>query len=234
MPVNEATPNQFPFQILITVDGASQCQGILISPEWVLTTANGLRNKSAVEMLFGGHSKANLGNPFDTGASPYQVKMSSTDLLIHENYNPSSFANDVGLIRLPNPLSLNAGIQPLTRLNRAENLTGQAVKSVGWGVYLEGYVKTTDIPQVVEAFIADMQVAINLFGQQYNHPGQIAVDIQGATIRTSTLITSDPNGWQLVGLSSFGAISIGGGPEVYSSIAYFAEWIRQNSGVVFN
>ena len=227
MPVIAATPNQFPFQVLITVNNAEQFQGILISPEWVLTTANGLCNKSAVEMIFGGHSKANLLNSYDTG----EVKMSSTNLLIHENYNSSSLANDVGLIRLPNPLSLNAGIQPLTRLNRAENLTGQAVKSVGWGLYLEsGVLKTTDIPQVVEASIVDMQVAINAFGQQFNHPGQIAVDTQGGTTRTPTLITSDG---QLVGLGSFGAGSIGGGPEVYSSIAYFAGWIEQNSGVYF-
>lgn len=234
MSVNEASHNQFPFLVGIRTDivGARESSGILISPEWVLTSGLNLDGASAAEMLFGGHSNYNWGN---TEAEPYQVIMSSSNLIRHEDYSKSSCANDVGLIRLSNPPSLNAGIQPLTRLNRAENLTGQAVKSVGWGMYVKNdVVKGTDIPQVVEASIVDMQVAIKTFGQQFNHPGQIAVDLKGATIRTPTLIISDPTGWQLVGLASFGPNAIGSGPEVYSRIAYFEDWIHQNIGFQFD
>lgn len=222
----EAAPNQFPFLVGIIADGMSICDGILIAPEWVLTSAAKVIGNSSLQLSFGAHST----NEWDK-----VPQMKSTEVYLHDQYAPSSFANNLALIRLPNPVSLDAKVQPLNRLNRTENLIGQAAKSIGWGIPIVDNLSNvvTPRPQIVDASIVETQVAITHFGQQYNHPGQIAVDISKATIHTSTLITKGLNGWELVGLFNFGAIVIGG-PEVYSRVAYFEDWIWRWSDVRFD
>lgn len=225
MSVVEATPNQFPFLVGILADGVSASDGILISPEWVLTNARLLDGNSFVEISLGAHFR------YEWDEVP-QVK--SRDMLMHRNYSPSSLANNLGLIRLPNPVAVDAKVQPLTRLNRAENLIGQAAKSVGWGVTISNAPNSLSRPpEIVDASIVETQVASSYFGEEYNHPGQIAVDIGEAPISTSILITQGLNGWELVGLFNFGPTDIGG-PGVYSRITYFEEWIRNCCGVNFD
>ena len=226
MSVVEATPNQFPFLVGILADGVSASDGILISPEWVLTSAAKVTGNSSVQLSFGAHFK-------DEWDKVSQMK--STEFYLHDQYAPSSFANNLALIRLPNPVSLDAKVQPITRLSRTENFIGQAAKSVGWGIPIVNNLSNvvTLTPQIVDASIVETRVAIAHFGQQYNHPGQIAVDISKATIHTSTLITQGLNGWELVGLFNFGAIAIGG-PEVYSRVAYFEDWIWRGTAVGFD
>jgi len=227
MAITEATPHQFPFLASITMRG-SVSVGILISPEWVLTTADIVWGDSA-ELIFGAHVIDTFNTPEST---PYLQEVTVREFHVHENHAEGSFANNLSLIRLPEPLALNAGIQPLTRLNRAENLVGQQAISVGRGRYSDRN-GLTPAPQIVDVSVIDAQAIADYFGAEYAYPSQLAVDIEGAPIHTAVLLTSDPEGFALAGLFSFGAIAPDG-PDVYSHIACFEDWIRSISGVTFD
>jgi secreted trypsin-like serine protease len=224
MSITEASPNQFPF--LVDIDLVMfRTAGILISPEWVLTDASTLSlinstYNPVAKLLFGSHYREQA-----------QQHLKSYEFILHEDWNPTTFANNLALIHLPTPVALTAEIQPINCLNWAENLTGQEVESIGWGGYEDNGVRSTFTPQVVNASIVDIQVAIDAYSQQYDPLSLIAVDIKGVTTSTPVLISNGPNGRELVGLRNFGANSIGSGPEVYSRIAYFVDWINQHSGV---
>lgn len=53
-------------------------------------------------------------------------------LIVHENYDDPLFANDIGLIRLKNPIEFNEKIQPI-KLATEELTEDTTLQLSGWG-----------------------------------------------------------------------------------------------------
>ena len=81
----------------ITINGNSFCGGTLISADYVLTAAHCADAATSFSILLGAHDR--------TVAEPSQVTVRSTSYTVHPGWNSATLANDLALIRLPNPVT---------------------------------------------------------------------------------------------------------------------------------
>ncbi|CAH1995187.1 unnamed protein product [Acanthoscelides obtectus] len=96
---NEAAPHSLPYQAAILgMDGKFLCGGSLISPRSILTAAHCLdRAGTSVQVVLGAH---NISNPGEEG----QLKITSTQFVIHKDWNAKKALNDIALVILPKPI----------------------------------------------------------------------------------------------------------------------------------
>jgi hypothetical protein len=225
MAIIEAAPNEFPFLVDITT-GESMAQGILIAPDWVLASADLLDGALKLTLAFGAHTNSNF---LLIEGDPPPQKTIEHEFVVHQDWNRSTFANNIALIRLSKPPMLNAGVQPISTLSAGGNTVGQAVSCVGRGLSITSS-RMTPTPQVVDGTVVDASVAEACFGAGYVLTNQVVVDIHGADMSTAALITRGAAGAELLGFLNYGANAVGG-PMVYHNLADYADWINMNSGV---
>lgn len=107
----DAYRGQFPYYTFLklnTTDGDAICGGALISNEWILTAAHCLYDTLNGEIHLGSLRAADL-----TEEGRIIMKFNMEHRYIHPNYFQSIVWNDIGLIRLPNPVEFSDIIKPV-------------------------------------------------------------------------------------------------------------------------
>jgi secreted trypsin-like serine protease len=221
----EAAPHSLPFMVGLTFDGSSFCSGTIISNEWVLTAAHCLAGHSSVMVVAGGHN-LNLNEPT-------QVRQTSTNLTLHEAYNPSTLQNDVGVIRLSTLLTFNANVQPVNLDDTGTTPVGQTATLAGWGrdsdaaSTVSPVLRVVNVPTLSNAACAGAYGSIVTAGvgctSGTGGKGLCAGDSGGAVLAGSLLI----------GVPAFNASAgcAAGYPSGYARVSSFRAWIQSNTGV---
>lgn len=60
--------------------------------------------------------------------------MMSTDYVFHEDWDDSTFINDVALVRLPENVTFNEYILPVQLANGTDKYEGDEATIIGWGM----------------------------------------------------------------------------------------------------
>lgn len=107
------------------------CGGSLIAPDVVLTAAhcvNGGRFETAVRVFAGCNA---VRGPRDCDEERAVVQM-----VLHPDWNDTTLANDVALLRLDSPLPLSGRINTVCLPSSAEDQPGEGevVDTAGWGL----------------------------------------------------------------------------------------------------
>nr|ABC88743.1 putative serine proteinase [Tenebrio molitor] len=112
---------QFPWQAALYIGSYFVCSGSIISEEWILTAAQCIDGVGTVTVLAG---------IVDLNGSGAVVQ--SSDLILHKDYDPDYFLNDIGLVQLRTPLTFTRYLAPIAL---ADNLLedGLDVTISGWG-----------------------------------------------------------------------------------------------------
>ncbi|XP_041779186.1 brachyurin-like [Anopheles merus] len=226
-----ASLGQFPYQVFLVGDGRLACGGSLISAEWVLTAAHCQVGISQFTVR-AGSIQNNSGGTVRT----------SNLIIIHPNYNPSNLNNDIGLIRLNEPMPLGGNIQVValpeanlseTFLNREATVSGFGRTSDASGaispnlnfVHLNIISNIQCMGTYGSATIIDSTVCA--VGRDAPNQGTCNGDSGGP-------LTVNENGQSVqIGVVSFVAAAGCelGFPSGYVRTTHFRNWIREQSGI---
>ncbi|XP_044267832.1 brachyurin-like [Tribolium madens] len=125
---DDALAGQFPFAAAIYVrtnDGTYFCGGTLISDEWILTAGQCVHEAVSFTIQLGSSTLA--------GNDPNRVKVSTSESVIHPNFDPISLQNDIGLIKLRLPVEYNDYVRQIRFLPTFRLQDGASTIAIGWG-----------------------------------------------------------------------------------------------------
>ena len=95
----DAELGQFPWLGIFEIGGGGLCTSALIRPDWVMTAAHCIREGVTNTVTFGAIDRSNPG--------PQAVSISSSETYVHPEYRPNLVNNDIALMKLPEPVTLN-------------------------------------------------------------------------------------------------------------------------------
>ncbi|KAH0819926.1 hypothetical protein GEV33_002865 [Tenebrio molitor] len=225
----EATPHSIPYQTFLEVYSDSEgwyCGGSLISENYVLTAGHCGEDAVEAHVTLGAHK------PLQTEDT--QVQSVSKDIKIHEDYDGDQVINDVGLIKLPESVTLNDAIKPVTLPSKADadnDFAGETARVSGWGL-TDGF--DTDLSEVLN--YVDVEVISN--EKCEDTFGSLVPSILCTSGDAYTGSCSGDSGGPLIkddvqiGVVSFGIIyCLPGYPSGFSRVTSFLDWIATNSDV---
>ncbi|KAK8740104.1 hypothetical protein OTU49_003035 [Cherax quadricarinatus] len=230
----DADVNEWPWQAGIRQmsNGELFCGAVLIDTQWLVTAAHCLVpfNIEDIFISLGNHELA-LGN-----TTPYTRLLSIAEKIVHENYNPFTVDNDIGLIRLSGPIQYNEGVRPicLPCQYASYNLSGEHGTVTGWGTLsnngeqsavlqkVELPILTTDECQVYMGnTVTDNMICTYL-------PGQDACKGDSG----GPLSWSMGDHYYLLGVVSFGVgCASEQYPGVYTKVTNYLQWIKNKTAI---
>ncbi|KAJ8957062.1 hypothetical protein NQ318_007274 [Aromia moschata] len=237
---DEATPHEFPFMVGLLINGNAFCGGTLISENYVLTAAHCGVVISRVTVILGAH---NVSAEEDT-----QNRIAGASVLVHEEYNSTSFQNDVALIKLSEPATLNENIQLAklpARADADEKYVDDTTTGIGWGLFEDVFQPTINDISSTLRYVNVSVLLLSDCGEYYNDYVNNMLFVTENNVCTSGYknrgtCNGDSGGPLIHDGTQIGIVSIGTqlcevcSPSIYTNVGRYLDWIEDNSDVVIS
>ncbi|XP_076144183.1 serine protease [Alosa pseudoharengus] len=220
----EAVPHSWPWQVsLQDWSGFHFCGGSLINENWVVTAAH-CSVRTSHRVIVGEHNKGAAGEDIQT--------MKVQKVFTHPQWNANTINNDIALIKLASPVSMNAHVSPVCLAETSDNFApGMTCVTSGWGLLRSSAMFTPNELQ---------QAALPLLSsdQCKQHWGSNISDVMicaGASGVSSCmgdsggpLVCQKNDVWTLVGIVSWGSSTCSTStPAVYARVTMLRSWVDQ-------
>ncbi|KAL3477288.1 trypsin-like cysteine/serine peptidase domain-containing protein [Aspergillus californicus] len=223
---DDASITDYPYQIALLQNGQLICGGSIISTQYVVTAGHCTSGASASSLSIraGSTYSASGGTVIDVSS-----------IAVHPDYNAQTVDGDISILTLAEELTFGPGIAAVDLpTSSALPAEGTIATATGWGALQEGGDVSSSL-QFVDVPIVNKQ--------------QCASDYQGfGELTASMLCAGAPEGGKdacqgdsggplvsdgvLIGITSWGnGCAREGYPGVYSSPAYFRDFISSVTGI---
>ncbi|UXI15331.1 Carboxypeptidase A2 precursor [Sarcoptes scabiei] len=125
---------EWPWQVLIKEKSwlgfftKSKCGGVLIDYKWILTAAHCQPSlMSSLIVMLGQHDL------FGVSRQLRPVVKTVRRMIIHRDFDPDTFDNDIALLELDSPFEMQPHIVPICLPNESDDYRGQFAFVAGWG-----------------------------------------------------------------------------------------------------
>nr|XP_061805640.1 serine protease 27-like [Nerophis lumbriciformis] len=226
-----AIEGDWPWMVSLHRRGSHFCGASLINNQWLLTAAHCFGSSN-------GPVTAYLGRLTQSGPNPNEVSRNVDMTILHPNYNPSTFDNDVALLRLASPVTFNNFIRPVCLADTASTFfTGTDSWVTGWGRITEGGALPNDLMEVEVPVIGNRQCNCD-----YNPSSQITENMICAGLRNGgkdacqgdsggPMVSRQGTVWVQSGVVSFGeGCARPERPGVYARVSQYQAWISNELG----
>jgi len=230
----EAKPHSIPWQGFIEAESLLEgwyCGASLISENHVLTAAHCLQDEFG---LVADIAKVTLGahKVLEQEDTQVIIEVEGEGVIPNPDYDSSSFVNDLGILTLPQAVTLNENIAAVPLPTSADNdYAGSPATISGWGI-TEGHSQSlSQVLNVLETEIIANDECNQQLGGDYVKSNNICTS--GAK---STGTCSGDSGGPLtvegvqVGIVSFGIVNCPAGyPSAYTRVTEYLDWIKENT-----
>ncbi|XP_004608403.2 trypsin [Sorex araneus] len=209
--------NSVPYQVSLN-SGYHFCGGSLINSQWVVSAAHCY--KSRIQVRLGEHNIE-----VTEGGEQF---INSAKVIRHPRYNGNTIDNDIMLIKLSNPATINARVATVSLPSSCASAGTQCLIS-GWGNTLSSGTNYPEVLQCLTAPILSDSTCRNAY------PGQITSNMMclGFLEGGKDSCQGDSGGpvvcnGQLQGIVSWGyGCALKGKPGVYTKVCNYVSWIQQ-------
>ncbi|XP_025829098.1 serine proteinase stubble [Agrilus planipennis] len=239
----QAAFGAFPWQVLVRESTwlglftKNKCGGVLISNKFVITAAHCQPGfLASLVAVFGDHDIS--GDKEKKRAITRNVKR----VIVHREYDPLTFENDLALLELENPVAFDEHIIPICLPKEGTDFTGRVATVTGWGRLKYGGA-VPSILQEVQVPIMENHVCQEMF-KTAHHDKKIRESFLCAGYANGQkdscegdsggpLVLQRADGrWELAGTVSHGIKCAAPYlPGVYMRTAYYKPWLESITGV---
>jgi len=242
-----AIPGEFPFVVSIThffLGGTHICGGVIISADWVLTSAECITESStrgSIDVLAGKHNLAIA----EAGEQRREIVRNRSH--VHPGWTAGRYWGpyDIALARLSAPLTFGLRIRAI-RIPPPNQTTPAGIATLaGWGstnaagTGQSNLLQRTTFPIITNAACRGALDNMNRDGTILDYTKFCTGPLTGGTAACSgdfggALFQGTAGNEIVIGIASWGFTPCGtvGAPSgIYTSVTDFANWITANTGV---
>ncbi|CAK1540397.1 unnamed protein product [Leptosia nina] len=218
-----AADGEFPYQVSLRRGGRQHfCGGSIIASRWILTAAHcTIKNKKDVKVVAGTNSLSSGGDTYEIG-----------EIIQHEKYNGSSFANDIKLLKLTKEIKFGNKVGTINLPSKDTPGKVELVAS-GWG-YTDNRRTVPDKLQKLTVTTLSVKDCQQSDLKRYHNTNPIT-EKQICIFKNSRtgLCNGDSGGPiadknTLVGIASWAIPCARGRPDVLTRVYSYLDWIEKN------
>ncbi|XP_035913495.1 brachyurin-like [Anopheles stephensi] len=240
----EATPGQFPYQIVLLSEfatGTSLCGGSILTTNFVLTAAHCVVAEAST-LALGGIAIMGAHNRIVEEETQQRIRFVSGGILRHPLYVSSSLRNDIAVIRLNSPMTFTDRIQPIRLPARSDTR-----QFAGYTGTISGYGRTSDYSWATAAVLRFTSNPVMTNADCIVRWSAATIQSQNVCLRGTggrsscngdsggpVTVQDGTNGPLLIGVVSF-VSAVGcavGRPSVHTRVSFYSTWIEGISDYV--
>uniref|UniRef100_A0A1A9VEE8 Peptidase S1 domain-containing protein n=1 Tax=Glossina austeni TaxID=7395 RepID=A0A1A9VEE8_GLOAU len=228
----ETKVNQYPWMAMLMFRGRFYCGATLIDDLHAASAAHCLRGFTTrlLSLRLLEHSRRN--------SSAHVIDRKVSQVFIHEKYSTRNFDNDIGVLRLDEPIIMSDMLRPVCMPEENRGYEHEEAIITGWGATREGGPVAETLQEVRVPILSQEECRKSGYGKSRITDNMLCAGIseggkdscQGDSGGPLHIAMKDSDSYHLAGVVSWGeGCARPNYPGVYTRVNRYLDWIENNT-----